>query len=83
MSWQSAKLRAHGRPPGPDIGVPPTAGKRLTVPACSVGALAHWLGLHGCLNPRERAVELDRSGVCRFYRVSDDSVVTVAVERAA
>ena len=36
---------------------------------------------HGCLNPTDRANDLARSGVCRYYRPEDDAIVTVTVHR--
>ena len=76
-TWAPASLR-NGRTPGPNIGVPTTPRTTLTVDASApLWALEDWFRVHGCLNPRQRARELARTGVCRFYRPEDDSVVTV------
>jgi hypothetical protein len=80
VTWVSARLR-NGRAPGPTIGRPWTARHRLTVDASGdLEMLAMWLRVHGCLNPHQRARELAHTGVCRFYRPEDDSVVIVEAD---
>lgn len=72
------RMWRNGRTVGPAIGRPHTPSKHLQVDATApLWALTDWFRVHGCLNPEWRARELVRSGVCRFYRVEDDSVVTV------
>ena len=78
-----ARRSNSGRPPGPNIGRPPSPRHvTLEVPAETViGDVADQLAALGCLNPRERAVELITRRVTRFYRPDDDATVTVTASK--
>lgn len=77
-----ARRSNHGRPPGPSIGRPqsPTRVALAVTDDDTTETVARQLADLGCLNPSERARDLLAKRICRFYRPTDDSIVTVTLK---